>query len=63
MHYRKIQALLALVSKMCRKYHIFFALAPFMAISLAGGEPRKVRHHHALKHIFFIIVFNIIWSL
>nr|NP_001356964.1 uncharacterized protein Dmel_CG46388 [Drosophila melanogaster]QCD26200.1 uncharacterized protein Dmel_CG46388 [Drosophila melanogaster] len=27
---------------MCRKYHIFFALAPFMAISLAGGEPRKL---------------------
>jgi len=55
MHYRKIQALLALVSKMCRKYHIFWALAPFMAISLAGGEPRKVRHHHALKHIFFLL--------
>ncbi|EDX07639.1 GD11354 [Drosophila simulans] len=27
---------------MCRKYHIFWALAPFMAISLAGGEPKKL---------------------
>ncbi|XP_032573068.1 uncharacterized protein LOC116800708 [Drosophila sechellia] len=27
---------------MCRKYHIFWALAPFMAILLAGGEPKKI---------------------